>query len=276
MATNATTDDAVDDSKTVTEEDLRNLKYSDDGVETSKEEDEPTDEQTEEDESTDEAGEEVETNDQATDDEADDESEEAPTFVKEFKHIKGDTPEEYARNLEEAYKNSTTEALRLKGLVDTAPKEPGIGETTDDEVDFDPSNPVSLYMKQKMDEEIVTAFTEFSAKYPQVNDTLEYNKFTQEVSVLSQTIMKSQKRLAPPKELYAKAAAILGWKPDKVTDKDRLGDALKNSAASPKPSSSAPKKPVKSKVTDAQVAAHKAMYPGKTDAQIRKELEPYV
>jgi len=38
--------------------------------------------------------------------------EEEPKFEKRFTQIKGDTPEEYAKNLEEAYRNSSTEGQR--------------------------------------------------------------------------------------------------------------------------------------------------------------------
>lgn len=271
MAVTNTEDKVVDDDKTVDEDDLRDLKYPKDDVETSKEADETSEDDEDTDDTKDAGGEEDKTEDsQEEEEEKSDDSE----FVKEFAHIKGDTPEEYAKNLEEAYKQSTAEALRLKALADTATKDSAVGETNEDEVDL--TDPVSLFMKQKMDEEITAAYSEFSKHYPQVQDQAEYNKFTQEVATLSQTILTSQKRLASPKELYSKAAVILGWEPDdKVTDKDRLGSALKDSAATSK-TSSATKKSSKSKVTDQMVAANRLMYPNKTDAEIREELEPYV
>jgi hypothetical protein len=69
----------------------------------------------------------------------------------------------------------------------------------------------------------------------------------------------------------------LGWEPaDKVSDKEKLSMALKDSASVTKTSSASAKTPTKSKVTDQMVAVNRAMYPGKTDAQIREELEPYV
>jgi hypothetical protein len=109
MATNA--DPVVDDDKQVTEEDLRDLKYGNDEVETSKEADE-TDDTDEPEEDSEEAGDE----DGQTDDEATDESEEtdqpesaddSAEYVKEFPQIKGDTLEEYTRNLEKSYQNSS-------------------------------------------------------------------------------------------------------------------------------------------------------------------------
>lgn len=274
MATNADTT-VVDDDKPVTSEDLRELKYGTDEVETSTEADE-TSEAEETAENTEEASaEDGQTDDQATEDtdETAETESDSSEYVKEFPNIKGDSLEDYARGLEQAYKNSTTEALRLKGELDKKPAT--VTETTETE-EIDTSDPVTLFMKQKMDEEISEAFSSFQKTYPQaVPGTPEYAQFVTEVGTLSQTILASQKRLASPKELYTKAAVILGWEPDTVDGKDKLGIALKGQAGSSKTTSTI-KTPKKSKVTDQMVAANKLMYPLKTDAEIREELEPYV
>lgn len=286
MATNADPN-VADDDRQVTEEDLRDLKYGSDDVETSQEEDETTD-SNETDEDTEEAGEEDgQTDDQAEDEETEDdaetESDEEPSeFVKEFPNIKGETLDEYARGLETAYKNSTAEALRLKKLVeqgqqadqDTTGK---VGDV-DDKQQADLSDPINLYMKQKMDEEISAAYTDFAKQFDQVHDQHEYGRFTNTVAQLSQTILQTEQRLAPPRELYSKAAVILGWQPnDAVDSKDKLRIAVKNRTAVSRTSSASKGKVAKkSKVTDQMIAANRLMYPDKTDAQIREELEPYV
>lgn len=277
MATNAD-DTAANDSTKVTGEDLRKLKYGEDEVESSTETDESS-ETNETDDST-ETRDDDETN---SDTDATDETEESDTtesdddsaaFVKELPNIQGDTLEEYARSLEKAYQNSTAEALRLKGLVDGAQTDKRVGDNKE-ETTIDTTDPLALYAKQKMDEEINASFNAFSKSYPQVTDPTEYNRFTVEVATLSNTILQSQKRLASPQELYQKAAVILGWEPDKVTSKDRVNAAIKGSAAVSKTTSTT-KQVTKSKVTDQMVALNRMMYPGKTDEQIRKELEPYV
>ena len=264
MATNAKkkTDDVDDIAANVTEEDLRKDKQAAE-VEAAKAADETAAEETPEE--TEETGEE----DGQTETPAEEEPEEEPSFVKQVPSIVGDTQEEYLKNLETAYQQSTTEALRLKGLADEA-------ETPEGE-EIDLSDPLRLYAKQKMDEDINTAFSDFQTEYPQaVPGTPEYSQFTTEVATLSQTIMTSQKRLASPKELYSKAAVILGWEKNSTPDsKDKLGMALKDKAASPKTSSST-SIPTKSKVTDEMIQVNKQMYPNKTEAEIRKELEPYV
>src|SRR4051812_36758314 len=103
--------DAQADDKPVTEDDLRALKQEETGVEVQTP-DEPA--ETEQEEST--SDEETEG---SSDDQIETQAEEAEgqpeaTFTKKFPQIKGDTPEEYALNLEAAYENSTAEALRLK------------------------------------------------------------------------------------------------------------------------------------------------------------------
>lgn len=266
-------DEQIVEEKPVTEEDLRDLKYGKDGVEDESPA-EPTDTaEVVEDESEVTEG---DNSDQIVDDT---ESQDSPTFTKQFENIQGDTPEEYARNLEIAYQNSTAEAIRLKSLLNDDKQAQGAAEAANaadpatEEETSTPVDPVSLFMKQKMDEEINTAYTDFSKTYPRVTDPTDYQNFTRTVGQLSRTILDSEKRLAPPKELYSKAAIILGWNAD--TKSEDLGMAVKGNAASSK-TNSAVKSTPKSKITEAQMALNRKMYPGKSDADIRAELEPYI
>lgn len=252
----------VSDEDQTTEDDLRDLKYDEEGVERSKETDEPTEG-------------EAETKDtEEVEEEADDQGAEAESFVKEFPNIKGDTPEEYARNLEKAYQNSTKEALRLKGLQE-APK---ITSTEDEgEADQKTTTPLELWAQQELNKKITKAYTNFSKEYPQVEEKADYDKFTRRVSALSKTILSDEGRLEEPATLYRMAAASLGWKSEgEPTEKEKLGMALKEKGASSKPGASGAKPSTKSKVTDGMIKASKMMYPGKTDAEIREELEPYI
>lgn len=260
---------AVDDSKEVTEEDLKQDKLNAE-VETAKAADETAKDETATEESNEAKDEETEATDTTG---ANDDSSE---FVKEFSNIKGDTLEAYARGLEVAYKNSTAEAIRLKGLADATPT-PVASENTDESSEpADLSDPLQLWAKQNLDEQIQEAYTEFRTKYSQVDDPAEYNRFTTTVSELTNTIRQSQNRLAKPAELYSKAAVILGWEAgDAVDGKDRLGNALKDRASISK-TSSATKSTPRSKVTDEMIAVNKLMYPNKSESEIRKELEPYV
>lgn len=270
--TNTDADKVVDDNKEVTEDDLRDLKYGSEDVETSGEEDEAAD-ANKGDDSSEEAGESDGQTDTDTEIGEEESDSDKPEFVKEFPNIKGDTPEEYAKNLEIAYNNSTAEFQRLRdqGTQDDKGEDKSTGKP---EVDI--TNPLQLYAKQQMDKEITKAYADFSKKYSQVTDQVEYNRFTQTVAVLSSTILNSEKRLASPEELYAKSAVILGWQPNDVVDKsDKVAAAAKDGAAASKTSSGGKPAP-KGKVTPAMIAANRKMYPGKSDAEIIKELEPYI
>lgn len=255
MATNAT---AVDDSKPVTEEDLRNDKLALE-VETVNAEDE-TAETAAEDESDETSEEDGQTDNQA--------EEATPTFVKQVPSIAGDTEEEYRKNLETAYQASTTEALRLKALADAAEK----GEEAEEETG--PVDPRLLYLDRLVNKDIQETFTEFKKVYPQVDDPVEYQKFTTEATNLSQ-YYQSKRQVLTADELYPKVASILGWEKEVTDGKDKLGQALKDRGATSK-TTSATKTTSKSKVSDEMIRVNMQMYPDKTEAQIREELEPYV
>ncbi len=271
---------ATSDDKPVTEDDLRSLKYSDEEVETSQDEDETSDEddsdESDEDAVADDEGDQIPDSDDE-EDELDAPAEGESTFVKKFPNIKGDTPEEYARNVEIAYENSTAEALRLKGVAEAPPVSNPPPADAEDEGSFvDTSNPLTLYAQQKMDEDIKIAYGDFKKDYTQVEDKEKYLEFKQGVAALSDTILRLEKRQASPKELYRKTAAMLGWeKTSTPSSKEELGMAIKQNGAASK-SSPATKPPVRSKVTAEMVAANKKMYPDKTEAEIRKELEPHI
>lgn len=286
MATNAD-ENGADDTDLTAEDELRSAKYPDEGVETPKGEDEPTDGEGGDDdpEDVDDDDDKIADDDASKDDSEEDDktdSDDDDSYVKEFPNIKGDTLEEYSRGLEEAYKNSTAEALRLKRELDElkASKPAPADNADDDDGDKAPapsSDPLTMWAKQSLEREIDEAYADFRKIYPQVDDEAEYAKFTKEVATLSTTIQNSQNRMATPRELYTKAAVILGWEADKPTSQDRLKVAIKNGAAISK-SSGAIKKPVRSKVDDNQVAIYRKMNPSdnKSDSEIRKELEAFV
>lgn len=173
-----------------------------------------------------------------------------------------------------AYEESTSEALKLKKERDelkTSPPPPVIdSQEVTEGVTLTASE---LYIKQKQDEEIATAFSEVTKNYPQVKDSEEYKKFTAMANTFGKTILDAEKRLATPAELYAKTVIALGWTADDTQEK--LGAALKDGASSQKVSSGAGQGSSTSKVTDAMIVANRKMYPGKSDTELREELEPY-
>lgn len=262
----------VDDDKPVTEEDLRDLKYPKDGVEPSdKEEDEPSSTDDEDTEDSEEKGEDDSQDDSSEEDEDDSDSE---TFVKEFPNIKGDTLEEYTKNLGIAYKNSTAEALRLKDAQ--APKPTGETPKEDDKPATS-LNPTELFVQQELDKKVNAAWTSFQKDYDQVSDTAEYEKFRRRVNIISKAIISDEGRLAEPDEVYAAAAASLNWsKTSQPSADEKLKMGLKDKASNSRTSSGTAKKPKDPQMSEAMLALNRKMYPGKSDAQILKELEEYL
>lgn len=266
---------------TLTDTDLHKLKYPEDGVEPPKEEDEPT-EGEEGDGSEDGGGSETAENSESEAEESEEKSEVPEEFVKKFPHIKGETPEEYAKALEEAYSNSTSEALRLKKIADTVKQSlPAVGDNDGEESQANPpvqsKDPASAWVNSQIDREITRAWNEFRVDYPQLENEENYEQFTNTVATFSRVAL-DQGRMEEPGKLYKDAALSLGWQPQTVpTDKEKLGMAVKSNASSSKAPSSSAKSTVTSKVTDAHVKAHRHLTGSvKSDAEIRKELESFV
>lgn len=181
------------------------------------------------------------------------------------------TPQELDKDLDwykKAYEESTKEALRLKAIADAKP------EVSESKPDSQTLTPEQLYIKQKQDEEIATAFADVRKNYPQVTEEAEYKKFTAMANTFGNTILAAEGRLASPEELYSKTVIALGWTSD--DNKERLGAALKDGASAPRVSSGGAQARQTSKVTDQMIILNRKMYPGKSDAEIREELEPHI
>lgn len=263
MATNAKDVDVVDDKDY--EADLAALKNDSKAVEDLvSDEPEETEEVTEEAPSEDDGQTEVA--------EESDESEDKPesTFTKQVPSIPGETPEEYYANLEKSYQHSSAEALRL--LEENRKLKESSTETTETPTSTE-LDPLTLYVKQKQDEEIQVAFAKVSHDYPQVLDQTEYGKFVSKANVLGRVIFETENRIPSPDELYGLAVTALGW--NKEDNSEKVGAAVKENASSTKTSSSV-KPPSKSKVTQAEINIYKKMHGStKSDAEIRKELEQH-
>lgn len=212
--------------------------------------------------------------DESTEEEASAES----TFTKLVPSIGGDSLEEHAALVAKAYGESTKEALRLKGELDkislskaqeTAASQTGVLPDTDTETELTPEQ---LYIRGKQKEETDKAFADISQNYPQVLEQENYQKFVTSAAVFGRAILLNEKRFASPAELYRKTVIDLGW--DKDDSKERLGAALKDGATSTRTGVSSG--PGKSKVTDEMISLNQRMYPGKSRAEIIKELEPHI
>ena len=274
MATNVKEEvEEKSEDKPVTDADIAALKEKSLEVEDSQESDETEEEAVDEKQSEDEA--EAEEDDGQTNVESEDSKE---GFKKKFDNIKGETPDEYASNLEVAYDNSTSEALKWKKMYEDALPTIKQAQAATGDADTPPIlDPALAYAKQKMDEEMNKDIEDFAGQYSQIRDPDQYARLEKKVGILTKAIQEEEGRIPPMREVLSDAATLLKWEPDAKTDK--LNMKLKDSAAGTKINSSA--KPVaKSKVTPDQIKAARNInplaYQGKTDAEIAKELEPYV
>lgn len=279
MSTNDTdVEDQKVEDKPVTDADLAALKDKALEVEVSKD----TDESEPETEEKEEKQEVAETEDEGQTESEEDTSEDKPeevTFTKKFTNIKGDTPEEYARNIETAYDNSTTEALKWKKLYEDAM--PTIkraeAEAGSDGVSDIPIPPALQYAEQLMKNDMERDINEFAKRYPQIKDPDEYSKLEKRVGVFTKAIREEEGRVAPMSEVLQLSAVSLQW--DQTNKKEELGMAVKDSAAASK-AVSATKQTSRSKVTPDQIKAARAMnpfeYANKSDTEIASDLEPYI
>lgn len=211
------------------------------------------------------------------------------TFTKQFPNLKGESPEEYSKELETAYVNSTNEALRLKKELDdnrTAIEEAKriIATQANPAQGTPPANPSALeistdpnvqYAKQLRDKDMVSAFDDFTKQYPQAREAAEFEKFSAASNGVALGYQASHNGLQPSfPELYAGIAAVLGWQPITVTSKKDA--AIKDAASSSQVTSSAVAPGRRPKVTDAQVDAYLKMFTTKSRADAIKELSEVV
>lgn len=174
-----------------------------------------------------------------------------------------------------AYSESTSEALKQKKRADdleadkTSP--PPVSDVKADTVD-----PDKLYLEHLRTKDLSTVWTTVLGEYPQLADPNgeAYKKFVQRANVMGKTILEDEKRYVEPSELYPMVISSLGF--NKGDDQDRLSAALKDSGTTPKVNSGSAQKPTESKVTEAVIAFNMKAYPGKTRQEIIEELEPHV
>lgn len=254
-----------------------------DDVETpDKGEDETTDED-EDKEEDDDSQDDDDSEDEDDSDKDEDEDEDEPKFKKAFSQIKGDTPEEYATNLEEAYRQSSQEGkLKAKELKDAqsridaitaaVAKDPKLAKALADAVpdgEIAPTaDPALLHARQTMEEQMDKDYTEFSDLHPEIaSDPDLQDKMLAEVQVFGDAARKKG-RIMPMKEALNKAWISLGL--DKDDSKEKVVTKAKDNASKPKTNNS--KKSGKTpQLTPDQIKVGKKM--GLTEKQMLEQLK---
>jgi len=207
---------------------------------------------------------------------------EPSTFTKKFPNLKGDTPEEYVPNLEQAYQNSFTEALRIKKELDEANRKLAqAGPPVPPEQKPEPPTPDPLsqspdlqYIKAIRDRDMKMAFDKFADSYPQVRDADNFAKFRDSADPLGQAFFTTEGRQSTYDELFPRIAAYLGWQTEEADA--RKGQGLKESLSTVRNNSATIPKGKQPRVTDAQVDAYLKMYPGKNRNDVVKELSEVI
>jgi hypothetical protein len=254
MATQDTTEDKTEEVEEVVDQ-----------VETEQSEDEQLDTETTDEETTETENEnEEETEEEDVEDET--ETEEEAKFEKRFSQIQGDTPEEYAKNLEEAYRQSSTEGQRLAienkeaqkwrdQVAAAVAKNPEIAklleESTGEGAPAPYVDPALQYAREQMNNTFAKEYNEFSELHPElVSDDVLREKVLAELSIFADAYDAKGKRLGMADGLK-KAWISLGL--DAEDKKEKVMTTAKTQAAQPKTQSKPKAKIVKPQFTDEQL-----------------------
>lgn len=208
------------------------------------------------------------------------ETEEAPSFTKQFQNLKGDSWEEYGPELETAYQNSFGEGLKqhqdiLEKDKRIAELETQLTQSANPPLTVTPTTPSNVApevqallnrAKAREDREMVEAFGEFAKRYPEAQEISSNDVAFQRFQTASQGVSMAIGEGAPYKELFEKTAAILGWQPSNAS-KDA---AIKDSAAASS-TVSATKPTPKVNVTEKELEVAKRML-GPMNTQSESEL----
>jgi len=189
-------------------------------------------------------------------------SEEEP-FTKQFTQFKGEG-DEYTRQLEEAYKNSTGEANKLlpelKKLRETADKfksliadNPELAEKVEEETGERISSETDILLnkvRSDMRRQNKKEYDEFKEKHPEIEtDPALGTKLMEELAVFG-AAERAKGQLLPMGEGLRKAWISLGLNDEEET----LTSKVKDSASSNRASSGGKKTEGKTDYTDAQLA----------------------
>jgi hypothetical protein len=221
-------------------------------------------------------------------DDSDDDDEEDSEFKKAFSQIKGETPEEYIPNLEDAYRKSSAEAKRLvhadrekqerlDQINAAVAKNPELAklimEATEEGATPATVDTAVLKIRNDYEEQVANDLETFLGEHETLaNDEGLIDEFMDNVATLGAAARKKGKAI-DPMTAYKKALGMMDY--DLSQDKkDKLADAAKGTASKPKtPASAKPKAKSgeKPKLTSEQIAYGKKF--GLTEKQLLATLD---
>lgn len=221
-------------------------------------------------------------------DEGEDDSEEEeaePEFDKAFKNIKGDTPQEYIKNLEESYRKSSQEGKlnhqkakenqeRIDRITSVIAKNPEIAKVIADASDDTEISltvdPALLHARQDMENKMEKDYNSFVDSHPELETDPELQeKVLDEVKIFGDAARKKGKILGMD-EALRKAWISLGL--DKEDSKEKIVTKAKETASKPKTNNGNKKSSGKTPtLSPEQIKAGKRM--GLTEKQMLEALK---
>lgn len=222
------------------------------------------------------------------------EEETAQQFEKRFTQFKGETPDEYAKNLEDAYGHSTTEATRLAQQVKDLQLEKDrimaqvannpelaaqiMGQTAPANGQTQPvySDPALLFARQTMEEQMTKEFNQFAEEHPEIQTNQELSKqVVENLSAISEAYRLRTGKIPTMKEGLA-AAWIMAGK-SLTDDEETTRMAIKNSASQSKSPTGRPTaSPEKPLFTKAQMDFARRAFPEKSNDELVTMLSEHV
>lgn len=265
------------------------LKDEDVDVESEESEDEIDESEEQDDEvNEDEETEETDDSDESEDDESEEEEDESDDkkvkFEKKYSQFKGDTLKEYTKNLEDGYKNSSAEAVRLSKLtsdqqvqIDKMTKvfadNPELAEKLKD-APAPQTDPALLHARDSLAKQMQKEYREFVDEYPEVEtDEALAKELLEELGTLGETYRAKGKVLSMSRGLRM-AWVSLGK--DLNDDNEKVAMKAKETAAQGKSSSATRKKPkAKVEFSDTQIQVGLDIGLGNTREEVIKKLRKH-
>jgi hypothetical protein len=228
--------------------------------------------------------EEDDSQDEGEPDDSEEEDEDEPDFEKAFKNIKGDTPQEYAKNLEEAYRKSSQEGKlnyqkakenqdRIDRIAAAVANNPDLAKAINkasDNTDNPIVDPAVSFARQQMESQMDKEYASFSEVHPELDsDPTLQEKVLEEVKIFADAARKKGKILSMEEGL-TKAWISLGL--DKEDSKDEVVKKAKETASKSKTNNTNKKSTGKAPMLSSeQIEAGRRM--GLTEKQMLEALK---
>lgn len=220
-----------------------------------------------------------EASEEATEEEAEPEGEaetEEAKFEKRFPRFKGETPEEYIKNLEDGYENSSTEAVRLS-RENKELREAKLSEVANEEVTpTPPPNPTLAWAEQQREKEWKSDWANFAKLHPEIEeDTTLFADFDKKTGEMFNFIQTTESRFPTLGEAMQKAWNYMN--PDELSNEEQIATKVKNAGSGTKTKGVSKDLP-KPQFSEKQIAMARKFDPSlrdKSDADIEKELAKY-